>query len=113
MKMGKSIYADECAACHGGDGKGTPAMFPSINGSPAVQQSDATSLMRVVLRGARSAGTDAAPTAPAMPAFEWLLTDEQVAAVLTYVRNAWGNAAPPVASSDVAKARKDFIERKD
>jgi mono/diheme cytochrome c family protein len=95
MKMGEKIYADECS------------------GWPAVQQADATSLMRVVLRGARSAGTDAAPTAPAMPAFAWVLDDRQVAAVLTYVRNAWGNAAPPVTAADVAAARKDFAERRD
>ena len=113
MRMGKSIYADECSACHGADGKGTPAMFPAISGAAVVQQADASSLMRVVLRGARSAGTEHAPTAPAMPAFGWLLTDDQVAAVLTYVRNAWGNAAPPVSGRDVTKARKDLVERSD
>lgn len=113
LKVGKSIYADECSACHGSDGKGTPTMFPAINGAAVVQQADASSLMRVVLRGARSTGTDHAPTAPAMPAFGWLLTDDQVAAVLTYVRNAWGNAAAPVSASDVTKARKDLVERSD
>jgi mono/diheme cytochrome c family protein len=113
MKTGEKIYADECSGCHTPNGKGAPGMFPSINGSPAVQQTDATSLLRVVLRGARSAGTDAAPTAPAMPAFGWLLSDSEVAAVLTYVRNAWGNAAPPVTPDDVANARKDFAQRSD
>jgi mono/diheme cytochrome c family protein len=113
MKKGERIYADECSGCHTPNGKGTHGLFPSMNGSPAVQQADPTSLMRVVLRGARSVATDAAPTGPAMPAFAWLLTDEEVAAVLTYVRNAWGNAAPPVAARDVTKARRDFAERKD
>jgi mono/diheme cytochrome c family protein len=113
MKMGEKIYFDECSGCHTPNGKGSPGMFPSISGSPVVQQSDATSLMRVVLRGARSAGTDGAPTAPAMPAFAWLLKDDEVAALLTYVRNAWGNAAPPVTADDVAKARKDFAQRLD
>jgi mono/diheme cytochrome c family protein len=113
MKVGASIYADACSGCHTPDGKGTPGMFPSVNGSSVVQQIDPTSLMRIVLRGARSAGTDMAPTAPAMPAFGAALNDDQVAAVLTYVRNAWGNAAPPVAAADVAKARKDFMQRSD
>ncbi len=113
MKMGEKIYVDECSGCHTPTGKGSAALFPSLNGSPAVQQSDATSLMRVVLRGARSAGTDAAPTAPAMPAFGWLLDDKQVASVLTYVRNAWGNSASPVSADDVAAARKDFAKRRD
>jgi mono/diheme cytochrome c family protein len=113
MNTGAKIYTDECSGCHTPNGKGIPGMFPSINGSPVVQQSDATSLMHIVLRGARSAGTDHAPTAPAMPAFGWLLTDEQVAAVLTYIRNAWGNAAPPVSADDVSKARHQLVERSD
>jgi len=113
MTMGKNIYADECSGCHTPNGKGTPGMFPSVNGSPLVQQTDPTTMLRLVLRGARSVGTDGAPTAPAMPAFGWYLNDDQVAAVVTYVRSAWGNAAPPVAAGDVAKARKELTQRSD
>lgn len=113
MTMGKNIYADECSGCHTPNGKGTPGMFPSVNGSPVVQQTDPTTMLRVVLRGARSVGTDGAPTAPAMPAFGWYLNDDQVAAVVTYVRNAWGNSASPVDAGDVAKARKEFSQRSD
>lgn len=113
MTMGKNIYADECSGCHTPNGKGTPNMFPSVNGSPVVQQTDPTTMLRVVLRGARSVGTDGAPTAPAMPAFGWYLNDDQVAAVVTYVRNAWGNSAPPVSADDVAKTRNDLSKRSD
>jgi mono/diheme cytochrome c family protein len=59
-----------------------------------VQQSDPTSLVNAVLRGARCAGTDKAPTAPAMPAFSWVLGDNQIAAVLTYIRNTCTFAIP-------------------
>ena len=107
MNSGAQIYADECAGCHVANGKGATGLFPSLRGSPAVQQTDPTSLLRVVLRGARSVGTDPAPTAPAMPAFSWVLNDDQVAAVVTYIRNAWGNAAPAVSESEVGKARRD------
>jgi mono/diheme cytochrome c family protein len=48
-----------------------------------------------------------------MPSFGWILNDDQVAAVLTYVRNSWGNAAAPVTASTVSKARHDLAERKD
>jgi mono/diheme cytochrome c family protein len=113
MKSGASIFADECAACHRQNASGIPGMFPTLAGSPAVQSTDPTSLLRVVLRGARSAATDAAPTGPAMPAFGWLLSDPEVAAVVTYIRNAWGNNAPPVATDDVAKARRDLSRRSD
>jgi mono/diheme cytochrome c family protein len=113
MKMGAAIYADECSGCHGADGKGAAGLFPSLNGTPVVQQADATSLLHVVLRGARSAATAGAPTGAAMPQFAWLLTDDQTAAVLSYIRNAWGNSAPPVAAAEVARARRALAERSD
>jgi mono/diheme cytochrome c family protein len=113
MKVGEAIYADECSGCHAGNGKGAAGLFPSLNGSPVVQQADPTTLLHVVLRGARSVATDGAPTGPAMPQFAWILTDDQVAALLTYIRNAWGNSAPPVAAPDVGKARRAFVERND
>lgn len=113
MKIGGRIYADECSGCHGADGKGAGGPFSALAGSSIVQQSDPTSLMHVVLRGARSVATDQAPTGAAMPQFGWLLTDDQVAAVLTHIRNSWGNAAPAVAASDVQKARQALVERGD
>jgi mono/diheme cytochrome c family protein len=113
MKIGAQIYADECSGCHTRNGQGAAGLFPALNGSPVVQQTDPTSLLRVVLRGALSVGTDKAPTAPAMPAFGWVLNDDQVAAVVTYIRNTWGNAAPPVNASQVGKARQSFVDRSD
>jgi mono/diheme cytochrome c family protein len=113
MKIGAKIYLDECSGCHRADGKGTAGLFTALDGSAIVQQTDATSLMHVVLRGARSVATDQAPTGSAMPEFGWLLDDDQVAAVLTYIRNSWGNAAPAVSASEVGKARRAFVERSD
>jgi mono/diheme cytochrome c family protein len=113
MKIGAQIYADECSGCHTPDGRGVPGLFPSLNGTPSVQQIDPASLMHVVLRGALSVATSKAPTSPEMPAFAWVLNDEQIAAVLTYIRNTWGNSAPAVNASDVAKARRALAERDD
>jgi mono/diheme cytochrome c family protein len=113
MTLGAKIYADECAGCHVADGKGSAGLFPPLAGSALVQQIDPTSLLHVVLRGARSVATDGAPTAPAMPQFAWVLNDDQVAAVLTYVRNTWGNAAPAVSAGEAGKARRAFVERAD
>jgi mono/diheme cytochrome c family protein len=113
MKIGAAVYADECAGCHGADGKGAAGLFPTLSGASVVQQSDPTSLLHVVLRGAASAATDGAPTGAAMPAFAWVLSDAQVAAVLTYIRNAWGNSAPPVEPEEVRKKRKALVERSD
>jgi mono/diheme cytochrome c family protein len=113
MKVGTAIYADECADCHAMNGKGASGLFPSLAGSPVVQQTDSTTLLHVVLRGARSAATDVAPTGAAMPQFDWILNDAQVAAVLTYIRDAWGNAAGPVNADAVSKARHALVERSD
>ena len=113
MTVGAKIYADECSGCHVANGKGSAGLFPPLAGSALVQQTDPTSLMHVVLRGARSVATDGAPTAPAMPQFAWLLKDDEVAAVLTYIRNSWGNAAPAVSAGEVGNARRAFVERTD
>jgi mono/diheme cytochrome c family protein len=64
-----------------------------------------TSLIRVVIEGARSVATAGEPTGPGMPSFAWKLNDDQAAAVLTYVRNAWGAAAPAVDATQVGKGR--------
>jgi mono/diheme cytochrome c family protein len=87
MAAGGAIYADECSACHGMDGKGVPYLFPSLAGSPNVRSTDPTSLVRVLLEGARSVTTASEPTGPGMPSFAWKLNDDEAAAVLTYIRN--------------------------
>jgi mono/diheme cytochrome c family protein len=105
MKEGQAIYVDECSACHARNGAGAPNIFPALKDSPIVQSSDPTSLARVVLHGTQNVATAQAPTGSAMPAFGWKLTDQQAAAVLTYIRNAWGNAAPAVTSGQVNDLR--------
>ncbi|MFI8480139.1 c-type cytochrome [Pseudomonas sp. NPDC078700] len=110
MVAGKAVYADRCAACHIGSGEGITHLFPKLASAPLVNSSDATSLIHVVLAGSRAGATEDAPTAPAMPSFAWNLSDENIADVLTYIRNTWGNAAPAVSSSDVKSLRADLAE---
>jgi len=105
LPAGSDLYVDNCSACHNRDGSGMPKMFPALAHGPFVQSADPTSLIRVVLLGQRSVATAGAPTAPAMPAFGWKFNDSEVAAVLTYIRNTWGNAAAPVSASDVRSER--------
>ncbi|MBV9783472.1 MAG: c-type cytochrome [Acidisphaera sp.] len=106
MQSGAVVYTDNCSACHKRDGTGVEAMFPPLRGDQVVQQTDPTTVLRIVLQGAQGAATDAAPTAPAMPAFSWRLSDQQVADVVTYIRNSWGNTAQAVPASDAARLRK-------
>jgi mono/diheme cytochrome c family protein len=105
MRAGAAIYKDSCAACHKDSGEGEVNLFPRLAGSALVQSDDPTTLVRVVLHGTRAVSTSGAPTAPAMPAFDWRLGDGQVAAVLTYIRNNWGNAAASVSANTVASRR--------
>jgi mono/diheme cytochrome c family protein len=105
MRQGEAIWADTCSACHRADGSGVPGLFPPMKGDANVQQLDPTTVLHFILAGTRATPTHARPTPLSMPAYDWKLNDEQIAAVATYARNAWGNAAPPVHADDVAKLR--------
>jgi mono/diheme cytochrome c family protein len=110
MTAGREIYADRCSACHMPNGEGVSRLFPKLSTAPLVNANDPASLVRVVLAGSKADGTQAAPTGPAMPSFAWNLSDENVADVLTFVRNSWGNAAPAVKGSDVEALRTRLQE---
>jgi mono/diheme cytochrome c family protein len=104
MVSGAHIYADECAACHTNEGTGAADLFPALKASPVVQADNPVTLVHVVLHGAQSVGTTTAG-ASAMPAFGGQMSDQQLADVLTYIRNSWGNAAPAVSADTVKRAR--------
>lgn len=105
MKMGEHVYSANCTACHNSDGKGIPNLAASLANNPGLLADDASSIITTVLQGGRGAVTAGNPTSGAMPSFAWKLSDEQVAAVATYLRNRWGNAAKPVTSDEVADKR--------
>jgi mono/diheme cytochrome c family protein len=105
VKAGEAVYQTNCTSCHGWDGKGEGRLFPPLAGNNIVRQDSAESLVRIVLAGGQAAHTHEAPTAPSMPSFAWRLGDQQVADLLTYVRNSWGNQAGSVSPDAVAKAR--------
>jgi mono/diheme cytochrome c family protein len=113
MSAGKAIYADSCSACHAMNGEGVANLFPSLAQSSNVRSEDPTSLIRVVLRGARSIATQEEPTAPGMPSYAWKLNDRQIADVLTYIRNSWGAAAPAVTEDQVRDSRAALANRND
>jgi mono/diheme cytochrome c family protein len=105
MKQGEAIWQDACSACHRMDASGVPRYFPPLRQDANLQQPDPTTLVHFILTGTRKIPTNAAPTALSMPAFYWKLDDAQVAAVATYARNSWGNAASPVTAEEVKKLR--------
>ena len=105
MAAGEAIYFDNCSACHVSDGSGVPRFFAPIAGSGKVNNVDPTTVIRVILEGAQAVPTDARPSPLSMPAFDWKLTDAQIAAVASYIRASWGNRAPPVSPRDVTALR--------
>jgi len=111
MQAGAAIYRDECAACHSQSGTGVLRLFPALKDAPTVQQDVSLNLVRVVLQGARSSQNRHAVTGPAMPALGWKLSDEEVADTVTFIRNAWGNAAPAVSAAAVGAIRADLAKR--
>ena len=113
MLAGAAIYQDLCSACHRGDGHGVPYLIPDLATSSTAASREPTTLIRVVLRGAQTVATKDEPTGPAMPSFGWQLTDAQVAAVATYIRNSWGHAGPVLTEDEVRKARGNLAARND
>jgi len=95
MKRGEQVYNASCAACHQPTGTGIPGVFPGLVNSK-ITTGPAADHINIVLNG--KAGT-------AMQAFGAQLNDADLAAVITYERNSWGNAASVVQPADVKAAR--------
>lgn len=102
-REGESLY-QLCAACHQPNGRGLPEMAPPLAGSPVVAGA-AGGLIRVVLRGRAED-----PAYPEMPPLAGL-SDEQIAAILTFVRTSWSNQAGAVLPEQVAAAREAPAEK--
>jgi mono/diheme cytochrome c family protein len=103
---GGRMFMDSCSACHRLSGGGASKAFPSLAGNPSVLAQDPSSLIDVILNGAKLPSTAGAPTGLAMPAFGWRYDDAGIAQLATFVRSSWGNHAPAVTAGDVAAARR-------
>jgi mono/diheme cytochrome c family protein len=111
---GETVYTTRCADCHQPTGLGVPQTpgapagktAPPLVGNAALQAPDPATLINVILYGAHEAKPDDR-TWPLMSGFELSvgLDDEQIAALCTYLRNAWGNAAGPVEAAAVSRQR--------
>ena len=102
---GKQVYSTTCAACHQVSGEGTAGVFPPLAGSEWVNGDDAK-VVRILLHGVTGPIEVAGETYNGMmPPWGGTLKDADIAAVLTYVRSAWGNKAAPVTAAKVASIR--------
>ena len=110
MERGARVYASQCRACHRDDGLGVPRAYPALAHNPGVIMNSTINAIRMVLNGGFPPGTTGNPRPYGMPPFAQKLDDADIAAVLTFVRNGWGNQAPAVAPADVQRYRAVPIE---
>jgi mono/diheme cytochrome c family protein len=106
MAEGEKVYRSACVSCHEADGSGAPRIYPPLPGNANLQSAAPLNAIRVILDGAQTVTTPRAPNKGDMPAYAAKLSDQQIADVTTYIRNAWGNAAPAVTADVVARARR-------
>lgn len=92
---GEAVYAKYCSTCHQQDGEGIPEAFPPVAGAEWVE-GDQGRLVRLVLNGMQGPITVRGERYNNLMTPHAFLTDEQIAAVLTYIRSSFGNDAPPV-----------------
>jgi mono/diheme cytochrome c family protein len=104
-RPGAGIFQSYCARCHQQDGNGVAQKYPRLAGNPTVLAAQTTSLVRLIVEGGASPNTEDGPPSRKMPAFAGKLSDAEMAAVLTFIRNTWGNAAPPVTTREVSTVR--------
>ncbi|MCC6455633.1 MAG: cytochrome c [Caldilineaceae bacterium] len=88
LAAGKEIYTNQCSHCHQEDGQGYAQIYPQLAGNPIVLLDDPAPMIEIVLHGRSS-----------MPSYMDELTGEQRAEVISYVRNAWGNKASLISTS--------------
>ena len=110
LARGSKLYGTHCAACHGESGTGVAGAYPALAGNRAVTMPATENLVQIVLNGGFPPATQGNPRPFGMPPFATTLSDGDVAAVLTFIRSAWGNRAAPVSEVAVSQQRSSRRE---
>jgi len=106
---GKKIFLANCATCHQANGEGVAGQYPPLAGSEYVINGSRRPAM-IVLKGLEGPLTVKGSHfgSAVMQPWEKTLTDQKIADVLTYIRSAWGNNAPPISAEQIAGLRKEL-----
>jgi mono/diheme cytochrome c family protein len=94
---GRDVYLNNCVSCHQSNGQGIPGSVASLVGNGAVLAGGPQDVIRTILGGIEAKGTEAP-----MPAIGTGMSDQDIADVTNYVRQSWGNQAPPTAGPGMA-----------
>jgi mono/diheme cytochrome c family protein len=105
MSFGQTVYSTHCAICHAADGRGMPPDYPPLAGNPSIQMESSVNPIRMVLNGGFPPGTAGNPMPYGMPPFAQTLSDDEVAAVVTYIRAVWGNRGSAVSARQANELR--------
>ncbi|MEI2414581.1 cytochrome c [Orrella sp. JC864] len=107
MEQGARLYTQYCAQCHQDDGRGVAQAWPPLAGNLTVTAAEPVNAIRLVLSGGFAPSTALQPQPHGMPPFAHVLTDADIAAVVTYIRNSWGNQAGAVTLPQVRRVRNE------
>jgi len=105
MQQGADLYKMHCADCHGASGDGLGSIYPALKQNNFLQMKNVANPIRIVLSGGFPPVSKNNLRPYGMPPFGTVLTDSEVAVVLTYIRNSWGNHASAVSASEVNRYR--------
>lgn len=107
---GAQLYEKHCAQCHGKSGEGVPSAYPALAGNRAIALPVTANLIQIVLNGEFSPATPGNPRPFGMPPFALVLSDRDMADVLTYIRTTWNNQASPISELDVNRFREKAVQ---
>lgn len=120
LGRGAALYSQHCATCHGDKGQGlleadalagqNLVRIPALAGNRAVSLASSANLVRIILAGGYAPSTPGNPRPYGMPPFVHVLEDDDIAAVATYIRSSWGNAAPAVSGAEVVSHRRGVLQ---
>jgi cytochrome c553 len=105
---GGKLYEKNCAQCHGAQGEGVAGAYPALNGTVAINRDNTANLIQAVLHGGYSPATQSNPRPFGMPPYQLLFNDREIASVLTYIRQSWGNSGSTVSELEIYQARERF-----
>jgi len=111
MERGKAVYSRTCIACHQPTGMGLPPVFPPLAGSEWVAK-DASIAVRNIVNGMQGPITVKGVTYNSMMPPVAGLSDKDIADVLSYVNNSFGNSGPVVTEAEVTAIKKKYADRK-
>jgi len=105
VAQGEKLYEKHCSDCHQRSGEGVPRIYPPLAGNESIVMRYPINSIRMVVNGGFPPSTQDNPRPYGMPPFGQDLSDEEIAAVVSYVRQSWANHAPAVSPAEIASAR--------